>query len=314
MPTLNASLASLRELPRADAAPKRPLPQAASTPELPGCRSVAFGRGTGAPGKHGASSRVLGELYDEGLLPVGRHHPDAHVREARARNNATKDVKDGALSTGASLAYATFAAQKNAMLGPDGAPLPGALDPLLHRLGIPTEPAAKLNHARWLRTTTAAPSSPANAPVRHIERAHAPSSLAEAKRLGQLLIDHTLDVGGTWEERWSAHDAALAELALQAGIQCWERGEVLLQIRKFYNSYKRWACTNEMRSSGLSAVMERAARETTSAEAAEARERADASEQRCKDLEGKVAELRAEHFKIKLLRSINTKQLSQSNK
>ena len=76
-----------------------------------------------------------------------------------------------------------------------------------------TEPAAAPP------SPTAAPSSPANAPVRHIERAHAPSSRAEAKRLGQLLIDHTLDVGGTWEERWSAHDAALAELALQAGIQ-----------------------------------------------------------------------------------------------
>jgi hypothetical protein len=39
-------------------------------------------------------------------------------------------------------------------------------------------------------------------------------------RLGALLASHQADVGGTWEERRQAHDAALAEVSLPPPLRC----------------------------------------------------------------------------------------------
>ena len=37
------------------------------------------------------------------------------------------------------------------------------------------------------------------------------------------------------------HDAALAELVLQVGVHCAERGQLLQRIRKFFGSALRWS-------------------------------------------------------------------------
>ena len=52
-------------------------------------------------------------------------------------------------------------------------------------------------------------------------------------RLAELLTDVIATRGGTWEELWRVHDAALAELVLQVGVHCAERGELLQRIRRF---------------------------------------------------------------------------------
>ena len=68
-----------------------------------------------------------------------------------------------------------------------------------------------------------------------------PSNRSEAVRLAELLTDLIATRGGTWEELWRVHDAALAELVLQVGVHCAERGELLQRIRKFFGSALRWS-------------------------------------------------------------------------
>jgi hypothetical protein len=46
-------------------------------------------------------------------------------------------------------------------------------------------------------------------------------------RLAELLSQLLATRGGTWEELWRVHDAALAELVLQVGVPCAGRGYLL---------------------------------------------------------------------------------------
>ena len=68
-----------------------------------------------------------------------------------------------------------------------------------------------------------------------------PSNRSEAVRLAELLSQLLATRGGTWEELWRVHDAALAELVLQVGVHCAERGALLQRIRKFFGSALRWS-------------------------------------------------------------------------
>ena len=106
----------------------------------------------------------------------------------------------------------------------------------LHRMGVGGTPPG-LQDAPGLRISKVASRAGASMPP----PPSVPSNRSEAVRLAALLQELLETRGGTWEEQWRAHDAALAELVLQVGVHCAERGQLLQRIRKFFGSALRWS-------------------------------------------------------------------------
>lgn len=187
-------------------------------------------------------------------------------------------------------------------------------------LGKLPEPAIRLNRQKMLRIaddsamshlstlgTSVGTLDKSKRPSGSVLR---PSNRSEAVRLTKLL-DSVLAVegGGSWERQCDLHSEVFADLSLQVGVQCAERGELLERIRKFYISCFRWyeqdrgvAEENKARMSELLQQVK------------EQRVRADTAEIEASACTEKLSAMRAGMVRMKILRAVHARRIEDYKK
>ena len=119
-----------------------------------------------------------------------------------------------------------------------------AYDRYLERAGI-APPPRSLSETPGLRISRVSNKTGASlAPT-------TPANRSEALRLASRL-DELQAEGGSWERQLQLHDEVLAELVLQVGVHCAERGELLQRCRAFYLSHARW-CSGDHKEADVDA-------------------------------------------------------------